>query len=216
MVMRGNRVVLRNVNFALAAGEVVALVGSNGAGKTTLLHCLAGALRPTHGEVLWQGHDCRKSLSARKRIGFVGHESGLYPALSAWENLLFAGRMWGIDSPEKRAADLLAMVGLQDHAERMAAQLSRGMRQRLAIARAVFHDPVVVLLDEPFTSLDDSGREWLTAFLRQLRERDRAVLLATHEATDGGELFDRVVCLRAHGLQEIRPSRLAARARTIG
>jgi heme ABC exporter ATP-binding subunit CcmA len=214
-VMRGNRVIFRGVDFALAAGEIVALVGSNGAGKTTLLQCLAGALRPAHGVVLWRGHDCRKSSAARRGIGFVGHESGLYPALTAWENLLFAGRMWGIDAPEKRAARLLSMVGLGGHAAKPAAQLSRGMRQRLAIARAVFHDPAVVLLDEPFTSLDDGGRKWLTEFLCGLRDRDRAIILATHEPTDGCGLVDRVVCLRDHELREIQPGGRTSRDRLL-
>jgi heme exporter protein A len=204
-VVRGNRVVFQNVNLTLASGEIAALVGCNGVGKTTLLQCLAGALRPTCGQILWQGEKCRMSPAARKLVGFVGHESGLYLALTALENLLFAGRMCGIVAPERRAADLLSVVGLEDHAAQTTAQLSRGMRQRLAIARAVTHDPAIVLLDEPFTNLDGGGRNWLTAFLCDLRKRNRAILLATHERVWGSGLVDRVVSLQPKGLREIRP-----------
>jgi heme ABC exporter ATP-binding subunit CcmA len=205
-VVRGNRVVFQGVNLKLAQGEIVALFGSNGTGKTTLLHCLAGALRPFAGEILWHGQPSSKSPAARKLIGLLGHESGLYLALTAWENLVFAARMWGIDTPEKRAADLLSMVELEQRGTQTTAQLSRGMRQRLAFARAVIHDPVVVLLDEPFTSLDGDGRNWLTAFLCDLRNRNRAILLATHEPVDGSSLADRLVTLRADGLRELQPS----------
>jgi heme exporter protein A len=210
-VVRGNRVVLQGVNLTLASGEIVALVGCNGVGKTTLLRCLAGALRPVSGEVLWQGEKCRKCPAVRKLVGFVGHESSLYLPLTAWENLLFAGRMWGLDAPETRAAYLMSVVGLQDHRSEMTAQLSRGMRQRLAIARAVIHDPPIVLLDEPFTGLDGDGREWLTVFLCDLRKRNRALILATHEPFHGNGVVDRVVSLAADGLRETRPGSVVGR-----
>jgi heme exporter protein A len=200
-VVRGNRVVFHGVNLTLGSGEIVALVGCNGAGKTTLLQCLAGALRPAGGEVLWQGETSRKCPAVRKLVGFVGHENGLYLELTAWENLLFAGRMWGINAPERRAADLLSMVGLKDRAVQTTAQLSRGMRQRLAIARAVIHEPALVLLDEPFTSLDVDGRQWLTAFLCDLRQKNRALILATHEPAYGSGFVDRLVSLGADGLR---------------
>jgi heme ABC exporter ATP-binding subunit CcmA len=203
-VMRDNRVVIHGVNLTLASGEIVALVGCNGVGKTTLLQCLAGALRPAGGEVLWQGESDRFSPAARKLVGFVGHESSLYLALTAQENLLFAGRMSGIDEPEKRTSNLLSLAGLEDHAAKKMAQLSRGMRQRLAVCRAVIHDPAIVLLDEPFTSLDGDGRNWLTSFLCEMRKRNRAILLTTHEHV-GNEFVDRFMNLRADGLQEIQP-----------
>jgi heme ABC exporter ATP-binding subunit CcmA len=204
--VRGNRVVFQGVNLTLAWGEIVALVGCNGAGKTSLLQCLAGALRPAGGVVLWQGEKYRKCPAARKLVGFVGHESGLYLALTAWENLLFAGRMCGINAPEKRAAELLCMVGLEDHAGQTTAQLSRGIRQRLAIVRAMIHDPAIILLDEPFTSLDVDGCKWLTTFLCDLRIRNRALILATHEPVYSGGFVDRIVNLRTEGLREAEPS----------
>jgi len=205
-VVRGNRVVFQGVDLTLAWGEILALVGCNGVGKTTLLQCLAGALRPASVVVLWQGEKYRKVPAARKLVGFVGHESGLYLALTAWENLLFAGRMCGINTPEKRAAELLCMVGLEDHAGQTTAQLSRGIRQRLAIVRAMIHDPAIILLDEPFTSLDVEGRKWLTTFLCDLRERNRALILATHEPVYHRGFVDRLVSLRADGLREVPPS----------
>jgi ABC-type multidrug transport system ATPase subunit len=124
-------------------------------------------------------------------------------ALTAWENLLFAGRMWGIDKPEKHAADCLSLVGLVDHVGQTAAQLSRGMRQRLAIARALIHDPAMIFLDEPFTSLDGKGRKWLTEFLCELRKRKRSILLATHEFGFGNGFVDRFVHLQPDGLREV-------------
>jgi heme ABC exporter ATP-binding subunit CcmA len=205
-VMRGHRVVIRGVNLTLAAGQIVALIGCNGAGKTTLLQCLAGALRPAAGELLWQGQVYRKSPATRKQVGFAAHQSSLYLALTARENLLFAGRMWGIDTPKHRAAELLAVVGLEDHATEAAGQLSRGMRQRLAIARAVIHDPALVLLDEPYTNLDVAGRQWLTTFLCELRKSKRALLFTTNEPLSGSEFVDRVVSLGADGLREMPPS----------
>jgi heme ABC exporter ATP-binding subunit CcmA len=191
--------------LTVAAGEIVALVGSNGAGKTSLLRCLAGALRPASGQVLWWGErDCKRP-TVRERIGFVAHESSLYPALTAWENLLFAGQMWGIDAPQTRVADVLSVVGLEDQKAQTTAQLSQGMRQRLAIARAVIHDPAIVLLDEPFNSLDTDGREWLEAFLCDLRSRNRALLLATHHSLHSSGFVDRMVRLCPDGLREIHP-----------
>jgi heme ABC exporter ATP-binding subunit CcmA len=204
-VVRGNRVVFQGINLALAWGEIVALVGSNGTGKTTMLQCLAGALRPYAGEVLWQGEKYRVGPTTRKLLGFVGHESGLYLALTARENLRFAARMWGIDEPETRAANSLSMVGLEGQAEQATARLSRGMRQRLAIARALVHDPAIVLLDEPFTSLDVEGRKWLTALLCDLRKRNRAILLSTHEPVYTSGFADRFFNLRFDGLYEIQP-----------
>lgn len=199
-VVRDNRTVFRSVRLTLAPGEIVALCGCNGAGKTTMLLCLAGILRPASGEVLWQG-DC-PTPAIRTRLGFVAHESSLYPALTAWENLRFAGRMWGMTAPEMHASRLLSRLGLADRAAQATCQLSRGLRQRLAIARAVIHDPAVLLLDEPFTSLDADGREWLTGFLCELRERDRAILFSTHQPLHESAFVDRFLSLDADGLRE--------------
>jgi heme ABC exporter ATP-binding subunit CcmA len=199
--VRGNRTVFQGVNLGLSPGEIVALVGGNGVGKTTLLHCLTGVLRPSGGEILWQGKPCRRSPAARRLVGLVGHESGLYPALTVRENLFFAARMWHLDNPEERVADLLGKIELEGRAAQMTEQLSRGLRQRLALSRALIHDPAVVLLDEPYTSLDNDGQRWLTDFLGELRKRSRAVLLTTHQP--GDFRIDRLVHLGPDGLREM-------------
>lgn len=192
-VVRGRTVVLRDVDLTLSSGEIMALKGVNGAGKTTLLHCLVGALKPTQGRILWFGEPAVRTPNARRRVGFLGHESGLYLALTASENLLFAGRMHGVEYAAERADRLLTVTGLQQYRRRQVGQLSRGQRQRLAIARAVVHDPAILLLDEPFTSLDAAGRRWLRGFLQQRRENGCAILIASHDIDD--ELIDRTAVL---------------------
>ncbi len=196
-IARGRQVVLRGLDLAVAPGRIVALFGNNGSGKTTLLHCLAGLLRPSAGKVFWFGEAAASSPAARRLIGFLGHETGLYPTLTARENLRFAGRMTGVDRPDERAAELLQATGLQRHADQRPGQLSRGMRQRLAIARAVLHDPPLLLLDEPFTNLDQVSRDWLVRFLESARNRGRAVLFSSHDAELGHSLADRCYCLHA-------------------
>jgi heme exporter protein A len=192
-LVRGRQVILRDVNLAIASGEILVLVGCNGSGKTTLLQCLAGALRPSAGAVVWFGEPAAKSASARRLVGFLGHESGLYPALTVWENLVFAGRMYGLEQVYDRAAALLSAAGLQQFRRHRVGSLSRGMRQRLAIARAIIHDPPLLLLDEPFTSLDSDSRGWLADFLSQLRNRSRAILIASHEDEQSRDLADRLI-----------------------
>jgi heme exporter protein A len=201
-VARDRHLILKEVSLDVASGEIVALFGSNGAGKTTLLRCLAGALRPTAGQVLWFGEPATQATTDRRRLGFLGHESGLYLALTVWENLLFAGRMHGLDDASDRATALLSTVGLSRHAQSTTASLSRGMRQRLAIARAVIHDPGLLLLDEPFTGLDCHGREWLAGFLSELRSRRRAVMIAGPDGQSFSDIADRHLELE-HGCLRI-------------
>jgi heme ABC exporter ATP-binding subunit CcmA len=196
--------VFRGVDLTLVSGEIVALLGANGAGKTTLLRCLAGALRSDQGHIAWSGESSARSATVRRVIGFVGHDTGLYSALTAHQNLLFAARLWGADDPEEHAMNWLITTGMSEHAHRPTAELSRGMRQRLAIARALIHDPLLLLLDEPFTSLDDDGRGWLIGLLRDLRARGRAVLISAHDAPPDRELIDRTVTLYADGLRGSR------------
>lgn len=192
-IVRGRKAVLRDVHMAVSPGEMVALRGINGAGKSTLLHCLAGALAPTTGEVRWFGEPSTGTAATRRLIGFLGHESGLYLALTTRENLIFAARMYGLDNPADRAERLLAATGLQRWQDQSARCLSRGLRQRLALARAVIHEPAILLLDEPFTSLDSEGCRWLSEFLEQLRGNGCAMVIATHEID--ASKFDRIVVL---------------------
>ena len=200
--VRNRRPVLRGIDLAIAEGEIVGVTGANGEGKTTLLQCLAGALTPSAGHVEWFGESAR-SLVTHRLIGLLGHESGLYLTLTARENLLFAGRMCGLDQVADRADELLSATGLKHHAQQHAARLSRGLRQRLAIARAIIHDPPILLLDEPFTSLDASGCDWLAQFLSDLRDRRRSILVVTHVDQISRGLPDRLLCLRAGRVESV-------------
>jgi cytochrome c-type biogenesis protein CcmF len=188
----GGAPILDRIDMHLEAGEIVALLGANGAGKTTLLHCLAGRLRPTSGQVLWFGESPHRRPDLHRLIGLAAHESYLYSELTSLENLLFAARMQGVESPRKRAAQLLAATGLERRADTAVRRLSKGMRQRLSIARALVHDPPLVILDEPFAGLDEVSRRWLEGWLRELRADRRAICLTSHDGAQSQRLADRV------------------------
>ena len=193
----GRRRALNRVNVTFSAGEIVAALGPNGAGKTTLLHVAATLMRPSGGEVRfgeWTARDAGGAL--RRRIGILGHDLYVYSELSALENLRFFARLYGIDDGDARASAALQRAGLDGRGSEPIGGFSRGMRQRLAIERALIHDPRLVLLDEPFTGLDDPSADALTRRLRGLRERGCIVVVTTHdiEAIEG--LADRAVCLQ--------------------
>jgi heme ABC exporter ATP-binding subunit CcmA len=190
----GPVVALAGVDFAVPAGAVLAVVGPNGAGKTTLLRILAGLARPSAGEVR-VGRGGGERRRARGRVGYIGHATLLYPALSARENLHFAARLHGVAHPAARARTLLAEQGLDAVADRLAGTFSRGLAQRLAIARALVHEPEVVLLDEPFTGLDPASADRLATRLARLRAAARAVVLVTHDLAQAGALGDRALLL---------------------
>jgi heme exporter protein A len=197
----GSEVALESIDLAIDAGEHMAVLGENGAGKTTLLRILATAARPTSGRLQIMGLDAlteRKRL--RARIGFVAHAPGLYPALSASENLEFFCTLQGV--PKRRVAETLDLVGLGDVAKRPAGQLSRGMQQRLAIGRAILHEPKLLVLDEPDASLGSDGADLLAAVMR-----DRTVVLSTHDHALANKLCQRTLVLR-HGRSVGTPTRL--------
>jgi ABC-type multidrug transport system ATPase subunit len=199
---RGRQTVLRGINLVAAPGEIVAVIGGNGVGKSTLVQCLAAALRATSGAVFWFGDAAGGTPATRRLVGFLGHESGLYPALTPWENLLFAANMCGLDSAADRAAEWLCAAGLKGQSLQSGC-LSRGMRQRLAIVRAVIHEPPIVILDEPFANLDPPGRCWLAEFLRGLRDQGRAILVTSHDAEQSRLPTDHVICLVAGRLRSV-------------
>jgi heme exporter protein A len=173
----GERAALDGVSLELAAGETLLLTGGNGAGKTTLLRVLATVLRPHAGAVSVAGHELpRQARAVRPLIGYVGHEPLVYPSLTALENLELYASLHGRSAESCRPA--LAMVGLERRRNDRAADLSRGMRQRLALARAWLHQPALLLLDEPTAGLDGEGRELLNGMLDEHRG---AALVATHE-----------------------------------
>ncbi|HUT12827.1 MAG TPA: heme ABC exporter ATP-binding protein CcmA [Thermoguttaceae bacterium] len=199
----GNRLVLHRVDLDVAEGQSVALTGANGAGKTTLLRCLASVLRPNTGEVRWFGQLATADPSTRRSIAMVSHESFLYPHLTLRENLIFAGRMCDVGEPTRRADELLARIDLSGHAHRLPPQISRGMRQRVAVARALVHQPRILLLDEPFSGLDARGTDWLLGLLQGLHARGRTLCFATHDQEKVRRLADRVLELRSGRVEEV-------------
>lgn len=194
-VVRGRMPILSDIDLAISRAEVVAFMGPNGAGKSTLLSCLAGALRPTSGETCFFGNSVRGMAVPRYQIGYVGHQTGLYGELSALENLTFAARMYGIDYPIERARTLLAEAGLESIAHRPVAKCSQGVRRRISIIRALVHEPLLVVLDEPFASLDAEGCLWLEHLLQRWRDSERTVCLSTHDTEQSGRLADRIIWL---------------------
>jgi heme exporter protein A len=186
--------VLRGLDLAVARGQSVVLFGSNGAGKTTLLRVVAGLCRPQRGEVEVLGCMLPGDAPLRRRIGMIGHESFVYGDLTARENLAYYARLYGLHGSERGAA-LLDTVELTTVADRPTRTYSRGMLQRLALARALLHEPELLLLDEPFTGLDPHASAVLAAILEQLRMSDTTVLLTTHDFDRGLAAADRALLL---------------------
>jgi len=192
----GPRAALAGVSFSVAAGESVAMVGPNGAGKTTLLRILATLTRPTSGAVYVAGLNlARSGGQARRHIGFLSHHTLLYEDLTAEQNLRFYARMYDLADGQARVGELLERVGLAERRHDLVRTFSRGMQQRLAVARAVLHCPQVLLLDEPYTGLDPDAAQVLTALLAELMERGCAVLMATHNLERGLASGGRMIVL---------------------
>lgn len=190
-------VVLRGVDLRLEQGERVALFGPNGAGKTTLLRILATLAQPTAGRVVIDGIPVREQpAEARRRLGVVAHQPYLYPDLTAAENLHFFARMYDVPGAGARVAELLEVVGLSGRASDRVGTFSRGMLQRLALARAILHRPAVLLLDEPDTGLDREGLRVLEALLVGQTEGGGTVLLTTHDLRFGLANAERALVLR--------------------
>jgi heme ABC exporter ATP-binding subunit CcmA len=186
---------LRGVDFAVGAGELVLLLGPNGAGKTTLLRCLAGLAHPQRGAVRILGADVHAEPATRGAIGLLSHQSHLYDDLTAGENLRFAAALYDLHDGEALIRHALDAVGLQDQIDRRVATFSRGMLQRLAIARATLHGPPLLLLDEPFTGLDTHAAAALRDRLATAITGERAVVCVTHEPGELWERATRVVVL---------------------
>lgn len=186
-----HRAVLRGVTLTLGRGERVAILGANGSGKTTLLRVAAGLARPRSGTAVWFGRHHDHAL-VRHRIGFVAHDSLLYEGMTVGENLGFFAALYGV--PRARVGAVAVATGLESLLPRRIRVLSRGQRQRANLARALLHDPELLILDEPQTGLDAGARAQLGAILDLDRDR-RAVLFATHEAADVATLADRAVII---------------------
>jgi heme exporter protein A len=190
----GDYPALREIKLAIEPGSCVALLGRNGAGKTTLLRIIAGFSKAGRGQVSIFGKDSRDP-ETRRRVGVLGHGISVYEELSAFENLMLFGRLYGLENPARSAAEWLERTGLARVRDGLVREFSRGMRQRLAVARAFLHNPEVLLLDEPFTALDDRAIAVLQSVLRDALSRNCTVVLSTHQLREALELATHVALL---------------------
>ncbi|SRR5581483_8455854 len=185
---------LRDILLRAGSGSCLALIGRNGAGKTTLLRIIAGFSRAGKGRVRIFGTDPRDT-AARSRIGFIGHGISVYDELTAYENLVLFGKLYGLRDPHHAALEWLERTGLERAKNGLVREFSRGMRQRLAIARAFLHEPSVLLLDEPFTALDDRAILVLQTLLRDALAQGRTIVMSTHQLREALELATHVALL---------------------
>ncbi|MDP6635026.1 MAG: ABC transporter ATP-binding protein [Phycisphaerae bacterium] len=191
-----DRLILKDINLTVPTGQTVALLGANGAGKSTLLKVLATFMLPSSGTLELFGSPVGANSNAiRSKIGIISHQPMLYRDLSAMENLIFFGRLYSISNPRARAEEMLSLVGLSNRADDAVKTLSRGMIQRVSIARALMHDPSLLLADEPFDGLDVPSANALEAFLGRLQAQGKTVVIANHDIAQTLRLTDSVFVL---------------------
>ena len=207
-----SRLAVDDLSFELAPGQIFALLGPNGAGKTTTLRMLAGLISPTSGSVHVDGEPMTaKSSRLRGRIGFLTEAPGLWDRLSVYENLVVYARLQGV-SPVRRAVDAaLEMFGIANRANDPTAQLSKGLKQRVALARTLLHKPSIVLLDEPTAGLDPESAHETRALILRLRDENRAVVISTHNLDEVDRVADRVAVLRSRLIALDTPAALRSR-----
>jgi ABC-2 type transport system ATP-binding protein len=209
----GSRVAVRNLSISLHRGEIVALLGPNGAGKTTTLRMLAGLIPPSSGTVELEGvvlHP-KSSDSLRRRVGLLTESPGLWDRLTVQMNLVTYARLYGLANPQEAVDRALAMVTLLDRRRDVAGSLSKGLRQRLALARALMHDPAIILLDEPTSGLDPANARHVRDLIAGFRRDGRALLVSTHNLHEAEELADRIAVLNTDLLADASPSVLRQR-----
>jgi heme exporter protein A len=213
----GRRRAVSRVTFRAARGMIVGLLGPNGAGKSTLLAMLATVLRPSSGAIRYGSLDAAAGPALRSRIGVLGHDLFLYPELTARENLAFFAGLYGIADSDACARAALERAQLDTRRDDPVASFSRGMRQRVALERALIHDPRLALLDEPFTGLDDASTEALLGRLKALRRGGAIVILATHDLDLAEGLLDTALFLRDGRIVETlrAPGGLRSTYRTV-
>jgi heme ABC exporter ATP-binding subunit CcmA len=209
----GRRRAVSGVALTVRRGDILGLLGPNGAGKSTLLHILATLVTPTTGTVRYGARSERSDGSEiRRRVGLLGHEPHLYPELSARQNLEFFARLYDLD-PATVVPKALDAAGLADRADEVVSAFSRGMRQRLALERALLHEPRLALLDEPFTGLDDSAVRIVRSRILDLAGRGSIVVIATHDLDIAEGLVTRIAVLRQGGLKCDEPAGTGLRER---
>ncbi len=200
----GHRKIVNNANLTINSGEVVTIFGPNGAGKTTFIKILATLLRPSSGELEAEGNDAITDYAAaRSLLGVVVHDHLAYPTLSAFENLKFFGQMYGIEHLEIRCNALLDEVGLQRFVHEPLHIFSRGMTQRFMIARALLHNPSILLLDEPFSGLDAAAKQFVQKRIAQEREDGKGILITTHNTELGYLVGTRFLFMINGNLEEV-------------
>lgn len=208
----GGLYALRRISLEISAGECVVLAGRNGSGKTTLLRIAARLSRPSSGSVSFVNNGGEKNETPAA-AGFVAHATMVYDELTAEENLILFARLQGIAQPERRAQALLEEVGLLERRNSLVRTFSRGMRQRIAIARALLNEPAVVLFDEPATGLDPQGVRWFAETLRGLRDSGRTILMSLHGESEVSNLATRAIRLEAGAV--VADTRTGANFRSI-
>ena len=209
----GRRRAVSQISLTARSGDILGLLGPNGAGKSTVIGMLATLVAPTSGSVTYGGQLARAlGGSLRRAIGLLAHELHLYPELSARQNLVFFAQLYGLDARDTVDRALTA-AGLADRADEAVSGFSRGMRQRLALERALLHEPRLVLMDEPFTGLDDAAAQLITDRLRRLASRGAIVVMATHDLDLADGLISRVAIVRGGRLLEDEPAGQGLRAR---
>ena len=209
----GDRVAVQDVSFELAPGEIFALLGPNGAGKTTTLRMLAGLIEPTSGRVDVHGEPMsrRNAARLRGRIGFLTEAPGLWDRLTVRQNLMTYARLHGVPSPAMAVDRALELFDLLDRGDDQPAQLSKGLKQRVALARTLLHRPEVVLLDEPTSGLDPESARDVRELVLRMRDERRAVLLSTHNLDEVERVANRVAVLRTRLIAVDTPSALRTR-----
>jgi heme exporter protein A len=181
---------VKDVDLEVSRGDFITIFGPNGAGKTTLLRMIASLTRPTRGELIFQPDSGKQS---RKSIGYASHQSLLYNEMTAQENLEFYARLYVLPEGKRRVGQMLEKMGLGEARHQRVGGYSRGMKQRLTLARALLHEPQLLLLDEPYTGLDQHASRVLTGMLQKQKEEGTTILLMTHNLTEGLELCNRVI-----------------------
>ena len=203
----GPRRAVASVTFSLAPGDCLALFGPNGAGKTTLLRVLAGLLKPTSGSARISGIALPGGPVARSRVGLISHHTMLYEALSARENVSFSAGLYGVRDADARVEDSLRRMSMLERADASIRSLSRGMQQRVSIARAMVHAPELVLADEPYSGLDENGARALTALLKELRSAGTAIIVVTHNLVEGLSLATHAAVMQRGKFVRYDPAR---------